>query len=86
MNPQIAGAGNSAPAQQPPVVRADESVTGPPIRFIGKETFVKLAAGSAACPVSVLEDVSPPHHGPPLHRHDFEEFFYIFSAASFSSR
>jgi hypothetical protein len=44
MNPQIAGAGNSAPAQQPPVVRADESLTGPPIRFIGKETFVKLAA------------------------------------------
>jgi uncharacterized cupin superfamily protein len=27
----------------------------------------------------VLEDVSPPHHGPPLHRHDFEEFFYILS-------
>jgi Cupin domain len=27
----------------------------------------------------VLEDVSPPHHGPPLHKHDFEEFFYILS-------
>jgi hypothetical protein len=58
MNPQIAGAGTSAAAQQPLVVRAGESQTGSPIRFVGKETFVKLAAGSATCPVSVLEDVS----------------------------
>ncbi|MGH9511653.1 MAG: cupin domain-containing protein [Terriglobales bacterium] len=79
MNPQIAIAGTTAPAQQQIVVRAGESQTGSPIRFVGKETFVKLSAGSAACPVSVLEDVSPPHHGPPLHVHDFEEFFYILT-------
>lgn len=64
---------------QPLVVRAAESLTGAPIRFVGKETLVKLAAGNAANPISVLEDVSPPHHGPPLHKHDFEEFFYILS-------
>ncbi len=63
----------------PPLVRAGESVTGSPIRFIGKETFVKLATGEATGPISVLEDVSPPHHGPPLHSHDFEEFFYILT-------
>lgn len=61
------------------VVRAGESLSGPPIRFVGKETFVKLAAGAAAGSITVLEDVSPPHHGPPLHAHDFEEFFYILT-------
>ena len=64
---------------QPLVVRAAENLSGAPIRFVGKETLVKLAAGNLANPISVLEDVSPPHHGPPLHKHDFEEFFYILS-------
>jgi len=61
------------------MIRAGESLAGPPIRFIGKETFVKLAAGDSACPITLLEDVSPPHHGPPLHSHEFEEFFYILT-------
>ncbi len=69
----------SAGAQQPHLVRTGESLTGGPIRFVGKETFVKLAAGTGPAPISLLEDVSPPHHGPPLHKHDFEEFFYILS-------
>ena len=69
----------SAGAQQPHLVRTGESLTGGPIRFVGKETFVKLAAGTGPAPISVLEDVSPAHHGPPLHKHDFEEFFYILS-------
>jgi mannose-6-phosphate isomerase-like protein (cupin superfamily) len=66
-------------AAQPPVIRAGESLSGSPIRFIGKETFIKLAAGDSACPITVLEDVSPPQHGPPLHSHEFEEFFYILT-------
>lgn len=61
------------------VVRAGESLTGSPIRFVGKETLVKLAAGAEVGSITVLEDVSPPHHGPPLHVHDFEEFFYILT-------
>jgi mannose-6-phosphate isomerase-like protein (cupin superfamily) len=69
----------SAPVQHPPVVRAGESLAGAPIRFVGKETFVKLAAGTGPSPISILEDVSPAHHGPPLHKHDFEEFFYILT-------
>jgi quercetin dioxygenase-like cupin family protein len=79
VNMTESGAPFSQHATHPPIVRAGESLTGGPIRFIGKETFVKLAAGSAASPVTVLEDVSPPHHGPPLHAHDFEEFFYILT-------
>jgi mannose-6-phosphate isomerase-like protein (cupin superfamily) len=78
-NPAIGEAGTKVLASQPPVIRAGQSLTGSPIRFIGKETFVKLAAGDSACPITVLEDVSPPHHGPPLHSHDFEEFFYILT-------
>lgn len=70
---------NSAAAGAQGIVLAGESVTGEPIRFVGKETFVKLAAGDGALPISILEDVSPAHHGPPLHVHDFEEFFYILS-------
>jgi quercetin dioxygenase-like cupin family protein len=66
-------------APQPPLVRSGESLTGAPIRFVGKETFVKLAAGAHPAPISILEDVSPPRHGPPLHKHEFEEYFYILS-------
>jgi mannose-6-phosphate isomerase-like protein (cupin superfamily) len=73
------GSGPLVPVVQPPILRAGESLNGSPIRFIGKETFVKLAAGNAARPITVLEDVSPPHHGPPLHSHAFEEFFYILT-------
>jgi uncharacterized cupin superfamily protein len=72
-------AGASFSVLHPPVVRSGESLTGLPIRFVGKETFVKLSAGAGAAPITVLEDVSPPHHGPPLHSHEFEEFFYILS-------
>lgn len=71
-------AGAVVPAQ-PPVVRAGESLTGAPIRFVGKETLVKLAEENGAAPMTILEDISPPHHGPPLHKHAFEEFFYILS-------
>ncbi|MGA3131224.1 MAG: cupin domain-containing protein [Terracidiphilus sp.] len=73
-----AASGAVVPAQ-PPVVRAGQSLTGAPIRFVGKETFVKLAEETGATPITILEDVSPPHHGPPLHKHSFEEFFYILS-------
>ncbi|MDR3727047.1 MAG: cupin domain-containing protein [Terracidiphilus sp.] len=79
MNPEYSGAGTSSPAPQLPIVRAGMSLTGSPIRFVGKETFVKLAADETAGSITVLEDVSPAHHGPPLHVHDFEEFFYILT-------
>ena len=28
-----------------------------------------------------MEDVTPPHHGPPLHAHPFEEWFYILEGS-----
>src|SRR5262249_35488822 len=31
--------------------------------------------------ITVMEDVSPPHHGPPLHAHPFEEWFYILEGS-----
>jgi uncharacterized cupin superfamily protein len=35
------------------------------------------------CPwlLTVIEDVTPPHHGPPLHAHHFEEWFYILEGS-----
>lgn len=79
MQSETISAGAAAPAHG--VLRCGESCTGAPIRFVGKETFVKLAAGDSAMPITILEDVSPAHHGPPLHAHDFEEFFYILDGA-----
>jgi quercetin dioxygenase-like cupin family protein len=78
MNSPLLGAETSSSAQ-PPVVRSGKSLSGEPIRFVGKETFVKLASDSTANSITILEDVSPAHHGPPLHEHDFEEFFYVLT-------
>ena len=70
----------SVPAPQQ-IVRSGQSVTGGPIRFIGKEMWVKLAGGDLPGSITVMEDVSPPHHGPPLHAHPFEEWFYILEGS-----
>lgn len=64
-------------SNQPNVVRAGASVLGSPLRFIGKEMWVKLAGGDQEGSITVIEDVSPPRNGPPLHSHAFEEWFYI---------
>ena len=63
------------------IVRSGESLTGSPIRFIGKEMFLKLADDGTAGSITVLEDVSPAGSGPPLHAHDFEEWFYVVEGA-----
>jgi quercetin dioxygenase-like cupin family protein len=64
-------------AGQPRVVRAGKSISGSPLRFIGKEMWVKLAGGDQEGGFTVIEDVSPSKSGPPLHSHGFEEWFYI---------
>ena len=66
----------SAPAPQG-IIRSGESVTGGPIHFIRKDTWVKLAGGDLPGSITVTEDVTPPRDGPPLHAHAFEEWFYI---------
>jgi quercetin dioxygenase-like cupin family protein len=70
----------SAPAPQQ-IIRSGESVTGGPIHFIGKDMWVKLAGGDLPGSITVMEDVTPPHHGPPLHAHPFEEWFYILEGS-----
>jgi hypothetical protein len=47
------------------VVRTGVSVAGEPIRFIGQEMLVKLASDGKGS-ISILEDMSPPRHEPPL--------------------
>jgi len=73
------------PFQSPPpsqwIIRSGESVTGGPIRFIRKDMWVKLAGGDLPGSITVMEDVTPPHHGPPLHAHPFEEWFYILEGS-----
>ena len=43
--------------------------------------MVKLAGGGLPGSITVMEDVTPPHHGPPLHAHPFEEWFYILEGS-----
>lgn len=59
------------------VVRAGESTTGDPIRFIGKSMYVKQPEIAGAASFSLMEDATPAGQGPPLHEHAFEEWFYI---------
>ena len=61
----------------PSVLRSGESITGAPLEFIGKSVWIKHSEENAPGSLCILEDSSPPHHGPPLHRHPFEEFWYI---------
>ena len=63
------------------IIRSGESVTGRPIHFIGKDIWVKLAGGDLPGSITVMEDITPPHHGPPLHAHPFEEWFYILEGS-----
>jgi quercetin dioxygenase-like cupin family protein len=63
------------------IIRSGESVTGGPIHFIGKDMWVKLAGGDLPGSITVIEDITPPHHGPPLHAHPFEEWFYILEGS-----
>jgi hypothetical protein len=43
--------------------------------------WVKLAGGDLPGSITVMEDVTPPHRGPPLHAHPFEEWFYILEGS-----
>jgi quercetin dioxygenase-like cupin family protein len=67
----------SNPRPRQGIIRSGESATGGPIHFIGKDTWVKLAGGDQPGSITVIEDVTPPRDGPPLHAHAFEEWFYI---------
>jgi quercetin dioxygenase-like cupin family protein len=70
----------SVPAP-PQIIRSGESVTGGPIHFIGKDIWVKVAGGDLPGSITVMEDVTPPHHGPSLNAHPFEEWFYILEGS-----
>src|SRR5262245_37777689 len=43
--------------------------------------WVKLAGGDLPGSITVMEDLTPPRHGPPLHAHLFEEWFYILEGS-----
>ena len=60
-------------------------MTGGPIHFTGKDMWVKLAGGDLPGSVTVLEDITPPQHGPPLRTHPCEEGFYILEGSFCSS-
>lgn len=58
-------------------LKMNDSANGAPIRFIGKEMLLKVAADATDGAFSIMEDRTPPGGGPPLHSHHCEEWFYI---------
>lgn len=55
-----------------------QSASQAPLNIFGDLIWIKLASADTAGAVTILEAVSPPQVGPPLHRHGREdEWFYV---------
>jgi len=70
---------------EPLLVRPDETRNGKILNILGDQLFIKLAARDTGGELSVLQGVTPPQAGPPLHRHTREnETFYIVEEIFYS--
>jgi mannose-6-phosphate isomerase-like protein (cupin superfamily) len=68
---------NSAFVVNPGEARG-QSGSQAPLNIFGDLIWIKLASADTAGAVTILETVSPPQVGPPLHRHGREdEWFYV---------
>jgi mannose-6-phosphate isomerase-like protein (cupin superfamily) len=54
-------------------VRADQSRSGEPRRVFGETIFVKVSSADTTGTFEVVEEITPPQGGPPLHLHKREE-------------
>lgn len=63
------------------LVRSGESTTGAPLRFIGNIVWVKQPGGPEPGSFTLIQNTIRAHGGPPLHVHEFEEFFYILEGS-----
>jgi uncharacterized cupin superfamily protein len=59
-------------------VQAGEGRLKEPFRFLGETIFVKVSGADTAGRFAILEEVTPPQGGPPLHTHQREdEWLYV---------
>ena len=60
------------------IVEPGQSRTAGSLNVLGDIVNVKLSGSETAGAYAVMEDTTPPHAGPPLHRHNREdESFYV---------
>ncbi len=60
------------------VVEREESRTAEPLKVLGDTIRVKLSGGDTDRAYAMMEDITEPQAGPPLHRHNREdESFYV---------
>ena len=60
-------------------VAADASREGNTLNVLGNETLIKISSRDTENAFAVFEGFTPPHAGPPLHRHLYQdEWWYIF--------
>ena len=63
---------------QPFLMMPGETRGAGPLNILGDQVWIKLAGVDCAGGLSIMEDVTPPQAGPPLHRHSREdEWFYV---------
>jgi quercetin dioxygenase-like cupin family protein len=67
-----------APARSGFVVEEGGSRTGRPLPVVGDEVTIKISSRDTGGAFATFMDTTPPHAGPPLHRHAAQdEWWYI---------
>jgi quercetin dioxygenase-like cupin family protein len=69
---------DNAVAFEPLMVKAGETRGAEPLEILGDQIWIKLAGADTGGSYAILEEVTQPRGGPPLHRHKREEeSFYV---------
>jgi quercetin dioxygenase-like cupin family protein len=63
---------------EPLIVKPGASSTGQVLNIFGDQIWVKVTGRESSGELAMIESITPPQGGPPLHRHEREdETFYI---------
>jgi quercetin dioxygenase-like cupin family protein len=72
-------------ARQPELVKSGRGAVGheEPLRVFGVEIYIKVTGAQTGGLWSMIEQITPPNSGPPLHRHSREEEGFFIVEGSF---
>lgn len=62
---------------QPFILRQEESRNGRVLNVLGMPVYLKLAGSDTANQLSIFIAEYAKNQGPPLHKHDVDEWFYV---------
>jgi quercetin dioxygenase-like cupin family protein len=69
---------NISSAKQALIIKPEETRSAQPLNILGDRIWVKLSGEDTEGSYAIMENVSQPRQGPPLHRHTREdESFYV---------